>query len=246
MTTFDAYDLIALWERDRSGLPVAEKALLLLALARPEASREALGAMPIGERDRVLLALRATLFGNRLESQTSCNECGEQLEVVLGIGDLLAGARPAAMAAHASITAGDTTVRFRLPTTDDAVLVARSSEPEDARRALVRCCILDASRDGASVAVDDLEDEIIAEVSERMESLDPLSEIRLNLACVACENAQPVLLEVATYLWAELVNEAERLLDDVRVLAREYGWREADTLAMSGRRRQFYLDRRTA
>lgn len=246
MTTFDAYDLIALWERDRSGLSVAEKALLLLALARPEDSREALGAMPIGERDRVLLALRATLFGDRLESLTSCTECGEKLEVELSVGELLASARPADAAAHASITAGDALVRFRLPTTDDAVLVARSSEQEDVRRALVRCCILDASRGGASVTVDDLDDEIIAEVSEHMENLDPLSEIRLNLVCTACESAQPVLMEIATYLWAELVNEAERLLDDVRVLAREYGWREADTLAMSGRRRQFYLDRRSA
>lgn len=244
MTSFDAYDLIALWERDRSRLPVAEKALLLLALARPGAPREALGGMPIGARDRALFELRAALFGHELRALASCGECNEQLEVELDIGGFLAGAAPADTAANASITTGGIDLHFRLPTTDDAVLMAPTAEGEDARHTLVRRCILAAARDGAPVAPDELGNEVIAQVSEAMESLDPFSEIRLNLACSACDGTQSVLLEIASYLWAELVSEAERLLEDVRLLAHEYGWREADILAMSGKRRQFYLDRR--
>jgi hypothetical protein len=243
MTPFDAYDLIALWERDRSGLPVAEKALLLLALARPHAARDALGAMPIGARDRALLELRASLFGARLQALASCHQCNEQLELELHVGDFLAGVAPVDAAAPASLVAGDIDLRVRLPTTDDAVLVAHLSDGGEARRALVRRCILDAARDGAPVAFDDLGDDVITRVSQAMESLDPLSEIRLELTCSSCENSQSVLLEIASYLWAELVSEAERLLEDVRLLAHRYGWREADILAMSGKRRQFYLDR---
>jgi hypothetical protein len=245
MMAFDAYDLIALWERDQ-GLSVADKALLLLALARPGVSQQELGAMPIGARDRALFEMRRALFGNRLEGLAVCSECGEQLEMELPIADFLAGAKPAEPTDHASITAGGAEVRFRLPTTDDAVLVSRIRDNSDARQALVRCCIVNATQGGASVAPGDLDSEIIARVSQEMEALDPLSEIRLTLACSACEHTQSVLLEVASYLWQELVSEAERLLEDVRILAREYGWREADILAMSGRRRQFYLDRRQA
>jgi hypothetical protein len=245
MTSFDAYDLIALWERDQAKLRVAEKALLLLALARPGASREALGTMPIGARDRALFELRAALFGPELLALASCNECNEQLEVELHIGGFLAGAAPVDAADHASLTTGGIDLQFRLPTTDDALLMGPTVEDGDARHTLVRRCILAATRDGASVARDELGDEIIERVSEAMESLDPLSEIRLNLACSACESTQSVLLEITSYLWAELVSEAERLLEDVRLLAHEYGWREADILAMSGKRRQFYLDRRS-
>jgi hypothetical protein len=245
MTSFDAYDLIALWERDRSGLPVAEKALFLLALARPDASREALGAMPIGTRDRTLLELRAALFGHKLQALSSCNECNEQLEVELHVGDFLASVVPVVPAAHASLTAGGIDLRFRLPTTDDAIAVAHTAEDGEARRALVRRCILAATRGSAPVSPNDLDDDVVARISESMETLDPLSEIRLNLACSACASTQSVLLEIASYLWAELVSEAERLLEDVHSLAHAYGWREADILAMSGKRRQFYLDRRS-
>lgn len=245
MTSFDAYDLIALWERDRSGLPVAEKALILLALARPQAEREVLGAMPIGERDRTLLEMRRDLFGQELEALSSCTECQEELEVTLHIDDLLADAKPSAPEAHASIAVDDIALRFRLPTTDDALAIAQASDGEDARRALVHRCILSAARDGEQVAIDELDDTIIERVSQTMETLDPISELRLNLTCAECDSPQSVLLEIGSYLWTELVSEAERLLEDVLLLARQYGWREADILAMSGRRRQFYLDRRT-
>ena len=41
---------------------------------------------------------------------------------------------------------------------------------------------------------------------------------------------------------AELATQAKRLLREVHFLARAYGWREADILAMSARRRQAYLE----
>lgn len=243
MTAFDAYDLIALWERNQ-GLSVAEKALLLLALARPGVSRQELGAMPVGERDRVLFEMRRALFGDRLEGLAVCPACDERLEMEFPISEFLANAMPTAPEDHASITVDDIEVSFRLPTTDDAVVVACSGHDGDARPTLVRRCIVSAARDGASVDTGDLDLEVFTRVSATMETLDPFSEIRLNMTCSACDHAHSVLMEIASYLWQELVHEAERLLDEVRMLARDYGWREADILAMSGRRRQFYLEQR--
>ncbi len=245
MTLFDAYDLIALWERDRAGLPVTEKALLLLALARPDASHEALAAMSFGACDRALFELRAALFGDELRALSSCSACDEQLEVGVNIGELLAAVAPAPAATHASYTAGDLDLRFRLPTIEDAIAAAPVAEAVALRQSLVRRCILAANRDGVTMApdeLDELDEEVIAGVAAAMERLDPLAEVRLKLACTACDNAQSMLLEIASYLWAELMNEAERLLDDVFGLALQYGWREADILAMSGKRRQYYLD----
>ena len=40
----------------------------------------------------------------------------------------------------------------------------------------------------------------------------------------------------------EVEAEAMRLLRDVHVLARQYGWREADIIAMSPLRRQMYVE----
>ena len=243
MISFDAYDLIALWEQD-SGQSAAEKAVSLLKLARPDTSRDDLGAMPIGGRDRVLLELRRALFGNQLEGLATCGQCDEKLEVTLHISDFLSGAATPASEARTSLCVGDIEVTFRLPNTDDAVLAARYDNATEARRALLRRCIVAAGQDGASVSPRELDDITLARVSQQMETLDPLSEIRLDLSCTSCEHPQSVLLDIPSYLWAELHAEAERLLDEVQALAREYGWREIDILAMSGQRRCYYLERR--
>lgn len=243
MTWFDAYDLIALWERDAT-LPSAEKAVLLCALARPDMAAEDIGAMTIGDRDRVLMDMRARLFGRTIEGMAACGGCGEILEVELDLEDMLALAAHGSASSHELVTPDGVAVRFRLPTAGDALEVAHHEDAHGARHALVCRCVVAAVRDGEAVDAAGLGEAAVAAVSSAIEALDPLSEVRLTLACTGCESDQSVLLDMASYLWAELLAEAERLLADVCFLARGYGWREADILAMSGRRRQFYLDRR--
>ena len=242
MTSFDAYDLIALWERDR-GMSAAQKAVALLQLARPDASPKDLGVMTIGDRDRTLLRLRRHLFGDQLEGLATCSECDEKLEISLPIADFLASAPAPEESARGSLCVGEVEVTFRLPNTDDAVLAARYDDSTEAKRCLLRRCILSVGQGGSSVTPDDLDDITLARVAQQMETLDPLAEIRLGLSCANCEHEESVLLDIASYLWAELISEAQRLLDEVRALAREYGWREMDILAMTGRRRQYYLER---
>ena len=89
MTSLDAYDLIALWEQD-STLSAAEKAVFLLQLAFTDKSRDDIGAMPVGVRDRVLLDLRKAMFGDTLDGLATCSQCDEKLEVELQISNLLA------------------------------------------------------------------------------------------------------------------------------------------------------------
>jgi hypothetical protein len=48
--------------------------------------------------------------------------------------------------------------------------------------------------------------------------------------------------DIAAYLWQEVDARARRALRDTHTLARAYGWREADILAMSDFRRQQYLE----
>lgn len=242
MTSFDAFDLIALWEQDR-GRSAAEKAAFLLRLACPERSPEELGAMTIGARDRVLLAMRRDLFGDPLEGVATCSECDEKLEMDLRVSDFLAGSPESPAESRVTLCVGEVDIEFRLPTAEDAVLAGRHGNDAEARRILLRRCVLSAGRDGAALNPEELDDITLARIARQMESLDPLSEIRLGFICFDCENEESVVLDIASYLWAELIGEVEQLLEEVRALARDYGWREADILAMSSRRRQFYLDR---
>ncbi len=85
-------------------------------------------------------------------------------------------------------------------------------------------------------------DQVVAAIAESMEALDPCADILLELKCGACGNEWQAPFDILGYFWAELAVHARRLLREVDVLARAYGWREADILSLSGRRRRAYLE----
>jgi hypothetical protein len=73
-----------------------------------------------------------------------------------------------------------------------------------------------------------------------MEDLDPQAELRLELACQGCGHRWMILLDVAPFFCREMAYLAVRLAREVNILARAYGWDEADILAMSPARRALY------
>ena len=75
-----------------------------------------------------------------------------------------------------------------------------------------------------------------------MAAHDPLAEVELALACPVCGHQWQLVFDVASFLWLRIEAQARRLLEEVHALARAYGWREADILAMSSGRRQAYLE----
>ena len=79
-------------------------------------------------------------------------------------------------------------------------------------------------------------------LSERMAELDSLAEVRLELNCPQCRHRWLVALDIVSFFWSEIVVQAKRLLHEVHLLARAYPWSEADILAMSERRRKYYLN----
>jgi hypothetical protein len=71
--------------------------------------------------------------------------------------------------------------------------------------------------------------------------MDPCAETLVGLVCPACAHTWLGIFEIMTFLWTAIRARARRLLQEVDVLARVYGWGEADILAMSETRRGWYL-----
>ena len=83
---------------------------------------------------------------------------------------------------------------------------------------------------------------MLAALAAEMSARDPQAEVLLDLTCPGVRREWQAVFDIAAYFWAELAAEAKRLLREVDALARAYGWREADILALSPRRRQAYLE----
>jgi hypothetical protein len=129
-----------------------------------------------------------------------------------------------------------------LPTGADLAAVTAVSDPDAARLALLEGCLLAGRREGQPVLAADLPADVTRALAARLDELDPLANISLPLTCPACGHAWEVILDIVSFFWAEINAWAERLVREVHTLAWAYGWREADILAMTARRRQKYLD----
>ncbi len=106
---------------------------------------------------------------------------------------------------------------------------------------LARRCIVEADG-GNAMAEQELSESMVERIAERLSEADPKAEQLIKLSCAACGCEWRLTLEIERFLWVKINALAKRLLREVHGLARAYCWREADILAMSAARRQFYLE----
>ncbi len=98
------------------------------------------------------------------------------------------------------------------------------------------------TQEGRLRAAAELPESALATLVDVLAERDPQAETRLLLTCAACGHRWSALFDVVSFFWTELGARAERLLVEVHALARAYGWRETDILAMGESRRHFYLE----
>ena len=261
MRMLSASELLGVWERGRVQGPI-DQALLLLATACPDTSTDELARLSIGWRDHALLTLREWTFGRAITSVTNCPQCGEQLELefdAAGLGsqpqvstrNITTGAAPEHIS---SLVSDGYTLHFRCANSHDlaALLLPAQSDLQaiddveptaaHARTALLARCILTAHRAGSVVPVAAIPDTVLAALADRMAEVDPYADLQVAASCPVCANQWNAIFDVVSYFWSEIDHWARRVLHEVHLLARAYGWSEQEILNLSPLRRQCYLD----
>ncbi len=227
------------WEASLRQPPLL-RALTLLQMAEPETPIDQLLRFGIGERDRRLLDLRERLAGPRFDAIATCPKCAERSEFSFDANDLRSQGCPSPPEA-VEITRDGWSLSARLPDTSDLLAVARSVTAEP-RKILLERCLKHAMLHGQAVLPEAIPADVIAALQEALAAADPMADLEVGVTCAGCGEPYTIAFDIAGYLWQEIDERARRLLRDVHTLARSYGWREADILAMSDFRRQQYLD----
>jgi hypothetical protein len=230
-------DILAVWEIAHRYHPV-DQALALLMTAEPGHTRDELAALPLGQRDARLLALRQVLFGDTVNSCGICPRCHETMEFEIDCGALRT---PEAGAHERTLHAEGHQLRVRPLSSFDLAAAAGSTDVAAARRILLQCCVVEAPCNNETVTVDALPETLHAAIAQAALAADPQAELLFDLICPACEHGWQATLDIAHILWREVAARAQRLLMEVHLLARAYSWRESDILAMSPARRNAYL-----
>ena len=239
MQALTAQQLLTVWEAGQGQLPT-KRAIALLAAASPTASAESLAELSIGQRDARLLRLREWAFGSSLRAVADCPQCGEQVELTFTVDDI----RPHAETEPTeplSLRVDDYEISFRLPNSVDLMEVAGRGDVSAIRSALIERCVLHASSHGADAVCSDFPESVVLAISRRMAATDPQADIQLAIDCPRCGCEWKVMFDIVSFFWREISVWVKRVLNEVHVLASAYGWREADILAMSQWRREFYL-----
>lgn len=226
--------LLSAWEQGRHCHPL-DRGLLLYAVAAPEVEPDTLADQPLGQRNAALLRLRKELFGDLLSACLDCPSCGDKLEFTLTASHFLALAGASASSVELS------GLRFRLPTTRDLARIARDKDAARAAESLVRLLLeADSGLDEQAASL------LSPQLASALEQADPCLEFALNLQCPPCGHSWTSTLDIADFLWEEIDVHSRRLLDEVDVLARTYGWSEREILGLTEARRAAYLQRAIA
>jgi hypothetical protein len=238
MEALTAAQILDLADAGRDADPV-ERGLLLLHLTGPLPAGVNPADLPVGQRDRRLIALRVTTLGAVARGRTWCPACGAHLQARVHLPSVLAA--PAETPGPYSVVVDGRMVVFRLPTSDD-LRIARSAaacgDGTGARHALLTACV--RSVDGRPDV--ELPPGLAREVVAAMAATDALVDVTIRLTCAECGADWPEIFDIVTFFWAEIEARAVRLAADVHDLATAYGWSEPEILTLGPRRRERYLE----
>jgi hypothetical protein len=241
--------LLEAWDRGARQTP-ARRALTLLASATPAAQRHGLHTLTVGERDRLLLDVRETLFGGRVVALAECPSCGAALELEFELDEVRG---PASPAEQIDVRWSGQTLRVRVPTAGDLADAADAREVSAAHELLVERCLADwrAEADGPDLGASSttqgderqprMSPSLVAAIDRALADADPQADVQLALSCVDCGAAWNAPFDIASFVWAEVEGWAIRSLREVHHLASAYSWSEAEILSLPPSRRRLYM-----
>ena len=237
-TALDGARLLALWERAGGHHPI-DAAVDAIVAAWPDRDVDEIRRMPLGERDAALLAIRRATIGDRLEARAACPVCATEVEVGLSCAQLITGHRP--VPAQWTLDVEGYKVVLRPLDSLDAAAAAAAPDPESARTLLLARAVVRARRGRQAVAAADLPPSVVDAISRSLGERDSAADMVLEFACPACGAGWSDSLDVATFVTAELAAGGRRLLGEIDLLARAYGWAETEILALGATRRATYV-----
>ncbi|WP_158860385.1 T4 family baseplate hub assembly chaperone [Lunatibacter salilacus] len=234
------HDLLDFWEIGQTK-PLIERSLLLVSLWHPTYDFSQVAAMPIGERDLHLLEIRKNLFGDILNNTAHCPECKQKLEWEMTI-DAIRTVSPQNVDIQKgqSLEYDGNLIQFRLPNSSDIMEIMALGNGTSNDEVLLRRCIEADSL--PPTYSHEIPDALRNAIIEKMEASDPQADMMVAISCPECGQNWNATFDIISYLWAEIDDWANNLVQDVYLLAKNFGWSENDILEMGTFRRNLYIN----
>jgi hypothetical protein len=213
-------------------------------------------ALPVGDREYLLVLLRRVTLGDRVRGDLFCPwpGCGERVGIDIHLPDLpvheaevdATTGRVTVVLTAADGVPGQVEVELRLPDGGDVEALSdfsRHDEPAATLALLTRLIHrIGSEQPPPHPAVAALPPAARAHLEAELERAAPGIERTVDVRCWGCGRGFEAPLDVRRYLLGPLVTDPDLLYREVARLAVHYHWSEAELMAMSRPRRQRYLD----
>jgi hypothetical protein len=232
--------LLSAWEQGRAEPSPIGRSLALLSAMAFGSPPIPLADLTIGQRDALLLRLHEEVFGDYFFALALCEECQERVEFSFRGSELPNS--EAVQCSELHVSWNQCEVEFRMPTSRDLLMVSELTDIAEQRAQLLERIVLSVEQGGEPIASEALPEEVVSAMEETMQSAEAGAEVSLRLHCQSCGHEWSAWFDASTFLWKKVDAWAFRLLQEVHVLARAYGWSERDIIGMTAWRRHTYLE----
>lgn len=179
------------------------------------------------DRDRILAALYVSLYGVKIESTISCQNCQQKFDLNFSLDDLLNYYRPHFPKNNSyKIEEG---ITFRLPTGEDELLINGLAKSE-AEKLLFERCLLQGNPETDK-----------EKVQLKMAELAPVLNLIMEAVCTECNHVQEVQFDIQSFFLTKLKQERPALIREIHCIASKYHWSQQEILDLPRNIRKQYV-----
>lgn len=204
---------------------------LLESLIEKGAAESRVNAAQIvtADRDRLLAILYISLYGSKVESTLSCQNCGEKFDLDFSLYDLLNQCQPElTLESENGIYVLDTGISFRLPNGEDEMLINGLTNQE-AERLLLDRCLVNRNPECDKEAI-----------QLRMSEIAPVLNLVMKAICPECSHSQNVQFDIQSFFLLRLKQERPLLIEEIHSIASHYHWSQKEILELPRNLRKQY------
>lgn len=176
--------------------------------------------LTVAERDRLLASVYRDSFGDQVGATAVCAVCGEQFDLDFALTALVDTVQAGALKREVRLEDG---TRLRVPTGEDEQAVV-ALPATTAAETLVSRCVVESAEGGGDVN--------LAAAARLLEEAAPVLDLELEAPCPECGGDNTVHFCIQDLLLGSIIRERPRLLGEVHLLARAYGWNLAEILGL--------------
>jgi hypothetical protein len=198
---------------------------VVVSIGPSRATRDMVRALPVGDRDYLVMKLSQITFGRRVELVLTCDACGEKMDADFDLDAIPVAERP--QQAEYVLRIDEDDVRFRLPRGED-------QETAGSAAALLARCLVDETEPALSEAA-------FARLDREIERVSPQVEASVDATCPECGGISVVRFDPCAALFRELYRRQRRLDHGVHLLSFHYHWPLREILGLTTARREHFL-----